>query len=497
MKKKIIKIIGVLLLLVVGILIAAPFILEAKIGDLIKNNVNNNINATLDFTDAKLSLVSSFPNAEVSLTGVSLINIAPFEGDTLFAAQHIDLKMGISQLFKNEDKPISIQRLFVDEANLNIIIDKDGNASYDIGKDSGNQNESTSTDTSSGFQLDLESYEIINSNISYIDKVGGLSFLLSNLQHKGKGDLSLEISELDTTTEALVSFEMDSTNYLDKNRIELDALISVDLKENKYSFLKNEALINQLPLVFDGYVKLNDNNQEVDINFKTPSSDFKNFLAVIPKTYSKNIEDVTTTGNFMLEGRFNGVVDENHIPKFNVNINSDNASFKYPDLPKTVRNVFIDIAVHNTTGVADDTFVNIQKLSFMIDEDTFNLVSKITELMGNTKVNAHVDGILNLANIQKAYPVPADIDLKGILNVDITTAFDMASVEEKRYENTKTSGNMRLKNFEYKSAEMPNPVKLNSTSLTFNPKTVTLNQLEGTTGKTDFNATGLCSMTKK
>lgn len=490
MKKKIIKIIGVLLVLVVGILIAAPYILEAKIGEIIKNNVNNNVNATLDFTDAKLSLVSSFPNAEVSLTGVSLTNKAPFEGDTLFAAEHIDLKMGISQLFKNEDNPIAIQRLFVDEANFNMTIDKDGNASYDIGKASDNENESTSADASSGFQLDLEAYEIINSNISYVDKAGGLSFLLSDLQHKGTGDLSLETSDLDTNTEALVSFVMDSTNYLNKNRIKLDALIGIDLKENKYSFLKNEALINQLPLVFDGYVKLNDDNQEVDINFKTPSSDFKNFLAVIPKTYSKNIEDVTTTGNFMLEGKFNGVIDDNHIPKFNVNINSDNASFKYPDLPKAVRNVFIDVTVNNTTGIADDTFVNIQKLSFMIDEDTFSLVSKITELMGNTKVTAHVDGKLNLANIEKAYPVPADMDLKGILNADITTAFDMASVEQKRYEDTKTSGNLHLNNFEYKSAEMPNPVKLNSTSLTFNPKTVTLNQLEGDTGKTDFEATG-------
>ncbi len=488
MKKKILKIVGVLLLLVIGLLIAAPFLLEAKIGDLIKNNANNNINATLNFSEAKLSLVSSFPNAEVSLTDITLINKAPFEGDTLFAAEQVALKMGISELFKNENDPIAIQSLLIDGAHVNVIVDNEENANYDIGKDFGA--ESSATEESSGFQLDLQAYQITNSAIRYTDKAGGIVFLLTDLQHKGNGDLSLDTSELDTQTEAFISLEMDSTNYLNNNKIKLDALIGVDLKENKYSFLKNEAMINQLPLVFGGFIKLNEDSQEVDIAFKTPSSDFKNFLAVIPETYSKNIENVKTTGDFVLEGKLNGIVDETHIPKFTIKINSDNASFKYPELPKSVRNVFIDVAINNTTGISEDTFVNIEKLSFMIDEDRFNMVAKITELMGNAKISAHLDGKMNLANIQKAYPLSADVDLKGLLNADITTAFDMASIEKKHYENTQTTGKMSLRNFEYKSREIPNPVKLTFTALTFNPKTVTLNELNGTTGKTDFNVIG-------
>ncbi|VAW13926.1 Outer membrane assembly protein [hydrothermal vent metagenome] len=488
MKKKILKIVGVLLLLVIGLLIAAPFILEAKIGDLIKNNVNNNVNATLNFSEAKLSLVSSFPNAEVSLSDITLINKAPFEGDTLFAAEQVELKMGISELFKSENDPIAIQSLLIDGAHVNVIVDNEENANYDIGKGSGA--ESTSTEKSSGFQLDLQAYEITNSTIRYTDKAGGIVFLLTDLQHKGNGDLSSETSELYTQTEAFISLEMDSTNYLNNNKIKLDALIGVDLKESKYSFLKNEAMINQLPLVFDGFIKLNEDSQEVDIAFKAPSSDFKNFLAVIPETYSKNIENVKTTGDFVLEGKFNGIVDETHIPKFTIKINSNNASFKYPELPKSVRNVFIDVVVNNTTGISEDTFVNIEKLSFMIDEDRFNMVAKITELMGNAKVSAHLDGKMNLANIAKAYPLSTDVDLKGYLNADITTAFDMASIEKKHYENTQTTGKVSLRDFEYNSSEIPNSVKLTSTVLTFNPKTVTLNELSGTTGKTDFNATG-------
>ncbi|WP_289061580.1 AsmA-like C-terminal region-containing protein [uncultured Zobellia sp.] len=490
MKKKIIRIIGVIVLLIVGVLIAAPFFLESKIGDIIKNNVNNNVNATLDFSEADLSLFSSFPNAEVSLEDVVLLNKAPFEGDTLFASKKVALSMGIGELFKGQDEPIGVRSLTVDGALVKVTIDKEENASFDIAIPSDEPNAPAETESTDGFNLDLQSYAITDTKIVYDDRSTGMRLEISEMQHNGKGDLSLEKSELDTFTEALVSFEMDSTNYLNKNKIQLDALIGVDLKESKYTFLKNEALINQLALVFDGFIKVNEDNQEIDISFKTPSSDFKNFLAVIPQEYSKNIENVKTTGNFMLEGKFNGIVDEEHIPKFNIKINSENASFKYPDLPKSVRNVFIDTEINNTTGIAEDTYVDIDKLSFMIDEDKFNMTANIKELMGNTKVKAHIDGNMNLANLKKAYPVPADLDLKGLLVADVSTAFDMASIEKEQYEKTTTNGKISVSDFEYKSAEIPNPVKLKTTSLTFNPSTVTLNELSGTTGKTDFSAKG-------
>jgi hypothetical protein len=431
----------------------------------------------------------NFPNATVSLKNISLVNKAPFEGDTLFSSREVALSMSIRELFKDENEPINIRSLKVDGANLNIKVDKAENANYDIAKDTG-ADAAAPEEEESNFELSLQSYEILDSNIGYHDLSSGINLLISDMDHRGTGDLSLEKSELDTRTSALVSFGMDSTNYLDKNPIKLDALIGIDLKESKYTFLKNEALVNQLALVFDGFVKLNDDNQEVDINFKTPSSDFKNFLAVIPAEYSKNIENVKTTGNFTVAGNFKGIVDEEHIPQFNIKINSENASFKYPDLPKAVRNVNIDTEIYNTTGIVEDTYVDIRKLSFMIDEDRFNMVAKISELMGNTKVSAHVDGRMNLANISQAYPVSTDLKLKGILNADITTAFDMASIENKQYENTDTKGTLELTGFEYTSAEIPNPVKLTNTSVTFNPKTVTLNQLKGSTGKTDFNATG-------
>ncbi|PKB42051.1 AsmA-like protein [Cellulophaga sp. RHA19] len=492
MKKKILKIIGIVVLLIVVLLIAAPFFLQGKIEKIIKDKVNNNIEATLDFASADLSLFSSFPNANVTINDLVLTNKAPFAGDTLFASKEISLELAITELFKDPSEAIGIKSLAVDGASVNIMVNKDSIANYDIAKKdpSAAATPETAEEEGSSFTLAMESYKITNSSIVYVDQTSGMALALTELQHSGTGDLSLEKSELDTKTNALVSFGMGGTNYLNRNKVGLDALIGIDLKESKYSFLKNEALINQLPLVFDGFVKVNDDNQEVNINFKTLSSEFKNFLALVPEEYTKSIENVKTTGKFTVEGKLNGIVDETHIPKFSVKLNSDNASFKYPDLPKSVTSIFINAAIDNTTGLVEDTSVDIKKLAFAIDQDRFNLNSQITDLMGNTKVKAHLDGSMNLANISQAYPAPADLNLKGMLKADVTTAFDMASIEKEQYQNTTTSGTLDLKDFKYNSDELKNPVQITTTSLSFNPKTVSLNEFQGKTGTTDFSAKG-------
>ncbi len=489
MKKRALKIVGLILLVLIGLIVALPWFLEGKIGQIIKNKANNNINATLDFEDAKLSLIKSFPKVYVSLEHISLVNHAPFEGDTLFASDEVALNMSIKELFKSADEPITIQRLTIDGAKLHIKVDEAENANYDIAQESEVADETSET-SENNFTFAMDEYAITNTQIIYEDVAAGMRLDVSEMNHSGTGDLSLEKSELDTHTDALVSLEMDSTNYLNKHKVVLDALIGIDLSENKYSFMENKAMINKLPLVFDGFIKVNETNQEVDITFETPSSDFKNFLAVIPEAYSKNIEEVQTTGDFVVQGQFKGVVDDEHIPMFNIKINSDNASFKYPQLPKSVRNVYIDAEINNTTGIAEDTYVLIKRMSFSIDQDRFNLNSRIRDLMGNTRVQAHMDGRINLSNISQAYPVSDTYNLKGLLEADVTTAFDMESLEQKRYENTKTEGKMSISGFEYVSEELKNPLVVNNASMTFNPRTVTLNSFDGKTGTTDFKASG-------
>src|SRR5699024_9081189 len=131
-------------------------------------------------------------------------------------------------------------------AFVNIKVDSLGRANYDIvpGKDEIQTPEKTSTDEN--FSFELKNYTIKNSRISYSDESSKIQFLLTDFNHKGKGDLSENLSTLDTETESRISFRMDNTEYLSNHKIILDAVFELDLENQKYRFLENEAKINEL-----------------------------------------------------------------------------------------------------------------------------------------------------------------------------------------------------------------------------------------------------------
>lgn len=484
--KKPLVIIASFLLLSIGALAAIPYFFKDKIIALIKENINESLYATVDFTDVDISLLRNFPNARVGIEKFSLINHAPFEGDSLFTADEITLKMSIKELFKGSDEPMKLDYFSVTKAQVSILVNEEGVANYDIAKPS----ENTSQVESEPFTFSVSGYEIKDGIISYKDASSGMELLISEFNHQGSGDLSTAVSELQTHSEAKVSFTFDGTNYLQKIPLKLDALIGVDLTESKYSFLQNEALINQLPLNFDGYIQLLEQGQMVDITFKTPSSDFKNFLAVLPETYTQNIANVQTQGNFEISGFFKGMVDDNHIPTFDIRIESKNAMFKYPDLPKSVRNINLNTEIANKTGITNDTYVTIERLSFQIDQDVFSANAHIKNIIENPIVDATINGKLNLGNLSKAYPMPQKVPMKGLLTANIHTYFDMQSIEQKQYERTRNEGKLSLNNFEYNGDEMATPLAINSADLSFNPTTVSLQNFVAKTGKTDLQAQG-------
>ncbi|OEY71744.1 AsmA-like C-terminal region-containing protein [Salegentibacter salarius] len=486
--KKVFKIIGIVLLVIVVILVAAPFLFESQIKDYVRKTANESVDAQVEFSDISLSFFRSFPQATVVIENFSVINNEPFKGDTLAIGEEAQLEMSIKELFKGADEPKILDNIKVNNTYLNIKVDSIGNANYDIAVE---DTTATAKDSvSTGFSFDLKHYEINNSRVKYLDEGQKLLLDVEELHHEGTGDFSLAESELDTKSNALVSLDYDGTNYLNRNKVSLDAVIQMDLENMRYTFLENEAMINQLPLTFEGFVQVNEDNNEIDLSFQTPSSDFKNFLAVIPATYAKNIENVETSGDFIVNGKIQGIVDETYIPKMDIKVSSDNASFKYPDLPKSVQDINIDLQILNETGIFEDTYLTFDNVTFRIDQDRFATNGSIKNLMGNMLVDMALQGTLNLANLDQAYPLDLEQDLNGILTADVTTQFDMNSIEKEQYQNVKSNGTASIKNFSYKSPEIPNEVKIANARLNFNQGNVRVPELKLTTGQTDITASG-------
>ena len=485
--KKVFIGLGIFLFLSITALAAIPFLFKDKIQALVLKTINENVDATVAFENVDLSLFKSFPNANVTIDKLSIINKAPFAGDTLFYSGELNLKMSIKELFKSDNEPMALESFSSENAVANIIFNKDGLGNFDIAlKD----NKPEDTSESKPFSLDIQNYEIKNLRLSYWDQGSNMKMVLDSLNHVGKGNFAEQKLDLDTKTNTKLSFEMEGNKYMNNVSLSLEAVLGIDLEKSKYEFKDNKALINQLPLEFNGFIQMVEDGQLYDLTFKTPTSDFKNFLGLIPEAYAGSISQVKTTGEFKVSGKVDGKLSDNTIPKFNIELASNNASFQYPDLPKSVKNIIIDTHIVNETGLMNDTYVNLDKLSFSIDQDVFNAKANIKNIASNALVNAELKGTVNLANVTKAYPVKLDKPLTGILKADVVTKFDMKSVETSQYQNISNAGTISLTGFNYEGPEMAKPFKINQATIAFNPNQIKLNAFDAKTGDSDIQVTG-------
>jgi hypothetical protein len=487
MLKKTIIITGSIILLFAGSLFAIPYFFKDQIKAKIIDAINRKVDAKVSFADADLSLFKNFPNANVTIEKLAIINKAPFEGDTLISLGELNLKMSVKELFKGDNEPINIDGINSKNGLINILFNKDGIGNYDIAiKEEGKEDKSKSKPLA----LNIQNYKIENFQFRYFDERSKIKMRIDSLNHEGTGDFAASKLDLDTKSTAKISLDMDKVNYMNNVALTLDAVLGIDLEKSKYTFKENKALINQLPLEFDGFIQLTDAGQEYDLKFKTPTSSFKNFLGVIPAAYAANLDNVKTTGDFTVAGFAKGLYSDKTVPKFNVEIVSNNASFHYPNLPKSVQNIIIDTKIINQTGILNDTYVNLDKLSFRIDQDVFNAKANIKNVTQNAIVDAALKGTINLGNLSKAYPIKLDKPLSGILKADVTTKFDMQSVEKSQYQNINNAGTMSLSGFKY-TDENGKSMNISTAEIVFNPSRVNLKQFKASTGKSDLSVTGV------
>ena len=486
MKKKILKITGITLLSIIALLFAIPYFFKDQINAKILESINNSVDAKVTFVDADLSLLKSFPQANVTIEKLSIVNNAPFKGDTLVYLGELNLKMSVKELFKSKEEAINIEAISSKNGLINIIFNKDGIGNFDIAL----KNKEADKSKSKPMSLKIKEYSIENYTFQYYDESSKIRMKLDSLYHSGSGDFASSKLDLVTKSAANVSLDMDKINYMKKVPVTLDAVLGIDLDKSKYTFKENKAHINKLPLEFDGFLQMVANGQNYDLKFKTPTSSFENFLGLVPSGYSGSIKDVKTTGEFTVNGFAKGLFSDTTVPKFNIEIASNNASFQYPNLPKSVRNIVIDTKIINETGILNDTYVNLDKISFKIDQDVFEAKATIRNITKNALVDASLKGKINLSNLSKAYPIKMEKPLSGILKADVKTKFDMESVNKSNYQNIDNSGTISLTGFNY-SDEKGKKMAISSAIVQFNPSRVNLQEFKATTGKSDINLSGV------
>lgn len=487
--KKVLTIIGVVLIVIIIAMISIPFLFKDKIKTAVLNVANEQLNAKVDIKDFGLNLFSNFPNATLSLEDASITGIGDFEKDTLVQAKSGSVTIDLMSLFGSN---YNISRINLDRASVYAKVLADGRTNYDIMK-----TDSTATDTetenSTPFNLNLKKITVNDCNIVYQNDSTKMKLVLNKWSGEISGDFSASETTIKTTSEiSEISFYMDGIPYLNKVKGNADATINANFDNMKFTFDKSEIRINELKASIDGWFTMQGKNYEdmdFDLKLNAPDTQFKDILSLVPAMYTADFKDVKTSGTATLDAYIKGLWQGENYPAFDVKIGVNNAMFQYPSLPKSVNDINLAVDINSKGGSLDNMIIDISKFSFNLGGNPFSGNLNITTPMSDPNLKAHANGTINLGMIKEVYPLEKGTELNGIITANINLATRMSAIEKEQYENVSATGKLELNNMAYKATDMPE-VLINNASLEFTPRYVNLPSLEVKIGKNDISANG-------
>ncbi len=484
--KRIFLTIGIILGLFIITAILVPILFKDKIMALVKKELNEQLNATADFKDVDLSLFRSFPSLSVSIEGLSIANKAPFQGDTLISAKSIDVSLDLMKAIKGT---YDITNIGLIDPRIHALVNKKGEANWNITKPTP---PTTPAAPSKPFAIKLRHYAIENAFIEYRDEQATMSCIIENLTHKGSGDFSSDAFTLKTTTVAdAISFAYGNIPYLYKVKTSIDLDIDIDNKTNKYSFNTEKIQLNGLRLSTKGFVQLPDSlNTLMDVQFSTPSNDFKDILSLVPGIYQNNFKDIKTSGKASLSGYVKGTYNAKKMPAYSLNLSVTDGSFQYPDLPQKVSDIQVKLLASNPDGITDHTEVDIEKAHLVFGSAPFDLRMLLKNPISNPWTDATAKGIIDLSQMGKFMKLPDGTKLTGVIKADVSFKGPIMAATRQHYDSVYAAGTVGITDLNYASKDYPDGVSITNLLLTFNPRNVTVSGLKGQYMKTNFTGDG-------
>jgi uncharacterized protein involved in outer membrane biogenesis len=486
--KKFLKIFSITILSIFILLLVLPFFFKGKIEKMVNEEINNAVNAKVEYDDFSLSLIRNFPNISLRLDGLTVSGKDKFEGDTLLALDRFAVVVDVSSIFSDV---IQVNDILIAHPAVHALVLADSTANWDIVKDTGTEEAEPEESSSSGV-VRINSFRIVNGNIVYDDRTMDLITNIEGLNVSLTGDLSEQITEM-TFNSSIDNFTvgMEGTNYLNRVKVGLDAKIKADTEKMLFTFLDNELMLNGLALGIDGSVQMKDNDAiGTDLTISAKKSDLKTLLALVPEEYMADFEDVKTTGDFHFVTTVNGdYIDSDHLPAFNVDLTVNNGKIQYPDLPESIDNINIHCVVDNPGGSADATVTDIENFHFELAGNPFDAGMKITNPVSNLTFSGKAIGTIDLGSLEKAIPLDS-FEIRGVITTDIVVEGDYEMIDKEEYEKIKSSGSAVMKDFFYSDADLPVGLHIDDAVMTFSPRYLELKSFKSRIGKSDFSMKG-------
>lgn len=410
------KITGIVLGALLTFLIIFPMVYPEYVTEKIKKLANDNLNGEINFSRAKLSFFSHFPALTLNLENFLLKGSEPFAQDTLVSVKRIDLGIDVPSLLFS--KKIDIEAIYLKEPFINIQVNKQGGASYNVYKSSGEETENAESDDT---RLKLQRIDIKNAKLIYDDKSTDIYIKATGFNYLGKGDLAESIFDLKTKADiASLDFLFGREAYLKNKHVKAELITQINTNSLAFIFQQNDLLINRLPVDFKGKLDFLSNGYDMDFTINAKDCALDDVFTALPPQFMQWHKKATLTGRtdlyFAMKGQY--IASQSLSPDIELKMRIRDASVAYEGVPAKAEHIQLNLSTRLPSLDVNKLQVTLDSLYFDIGKEYFSGKLQLDGLQPPV-IDARVRAKVDLAKVMQLTG-QNDYQLRGMLLANLT-----------------------------------------------------------------------------
>lgn len=487
--------IGLLVLLALPVLaiMIAPGFFKGKLIEAVKIEVNKYVQGGVNFGDVGLSWWKAFPDIALTLDDIVLggIKSDSLQSD-LFRADRLSLGFDFWSVWSQSDS-LQINSFILEKPQMILFIDKEGQANYDILEP--DTSAATEASSSKALRFALSDYKIEDASIRYQDQLSSTDVDIKGLQHRGdleiEGDRVLWTGDL-TTDQTTVT--RSHVAWLNRAQLSWEGTIEANTTSGRYDLGNNELHINDLAMSLVGFLEQQGEDWTMDLSTETNHISFASILSLLPNMYSHDFKKIDAAGDVQMDVSVKGryAADGSQYPVYHAALKITDARYQYPGLDLAMDDIHADISLNNQAHDLMPTIIDIADLSLLLDrEKLFGRLKLEAETTGY-KFDGALKGMMNLASLSAAYPMPDVTELSGLLDVDLSMKGSTQAIETSDFQALDYTGYIKGSDINLQMSGLP-PTTLDRLDAHITPRTLELSQVIGEVGKSDFSGTASIS----
>jgi uncharacterized protein involved in outer membrane biogenesis len=473
-------VVGTLVLLCIVSLALFPLLFKDRIVELVRAELNERVNAEIDFDDIDLALLSTFPNLSIEVSKLEVTGTGEFQGTRLLSVKTI--RAGIDLLTLITEDQIEIESIEIEEPDVHVVVTDDGAANYDILAEPP-EAEAPGPE----LEFEIKRYRIDGGALLYEEP--GVRLTVDGLDHRGRLRVAQSVQTLASETEVeRLTAKLGGIHYVKdaKARLDLEATLQGDRERLTLDTIR--LALNELALSGSGSVDWADEGLAIDLKIASEQGlPIKALVSAVPNAYAADFAGIKASGTFSIEAWAKGRLgpEDDDIPAFSMSTRVRDGSLKYPDLPLAITDVELDATVDHPGGNLDKLTISVPKYAIAAGQSRAAGHLRVTRPLSHPHIDLVLDGHFDLAEIARAYPIPDVEGLGGVVaaNVDLSAKGEQIA---------KLTGKIDARDVTYRASGSPE-IRIAEARVTLSPENTRIEELRAEVGESDVSLRGLVS----